>query len=84
MGAKPERGCWAVETAGSPEVVITTCLLGQAKLRGCEFRWAAPDEDGPLVGHRASGDQVSIIHVDHPPRRIQPRLPGRTPVDITR
>jgi hypothetical protein len=47
----------------SPDVVIAKGLLDQAKLRGFEFRRVAPGEDGPLVGHRGSGDRVDIIHL---------------------
>jgi hypothetical protein len=40
-----------------------TCLLDQAKLGGFVFRQVAPGEDGPLVGHRLSGDRVDVIHL---------------------
>jgi hypothetical protein len=47
----------------SPDVVIAKRLLDHAKLRGFEFRRAAPGEDGPLVGQRMSGDWVDIVHI---------------------
>jgi hypothetical protein len=47
----------------SPDVVIAKRLLEQVKLRGFVFRRVAPGEDGPLVGHRVSGDRVDIIHI---------------------
>jgi hypothetical protein len=42
----------------SPDVVIAKRLLDHAKLRGFEFQWIAPDEDGPLTGSRVSGNWV--------------------------
>ncbi len=47
----------------SPDVVIAKGLLDQAKLCGFVFRRVAPGEDGPLVGHRVSGDLVDVIHI---------------------
>ena len=47
----------------SPDVVIAKRLLDHAKLRGFEFRRAAPGEDGPLVGQRMGGDWVDIVHI---------------------
>jgi hypothetical protein len=48
----------------SPDVVIAKRLMDHAKLRGFEFQRIAPGEDGPLVGNRASGDWVDIIHIE--------------------
>ena len=45
----------------SPDVVIAKQLLDQAKLRGFEFRRAAPGADGPLLGHRVSGDWMDVV-----------------------
>jgi hypothetical protein len=47
----------------SPDVVIAKRLLNQVKLRGFVFQRVAPGQDGPLVGHRVSGDQVDTIHI---------------------
>jgi hypothetical protein len=47
----------------SPDLVIAKQLLDQVKLRGFVFRRLAPGEDGPLMGHRVSGDRVDIIHI---------------------
>lgn len=47
----------------SPDVVIAKRLLDQIKLRGFVFRRVASGQDGPLVGHRVSGDRVDIIHI---------------------
>ncbi|MGH3754343.1 MAG: hypothetical protein ACRDRP_16920 [Pseudonocardiaceae bacterium] len=47
----------------SPDVVIAKGLLDQAKLRGFAFRRTAPGEDGPLMGHRVSGNWVDILHI---------------------
>lgn len=47
----------------SPDLVIAKQLLDQTKLRGFVFRRLAPGEDGPLMGHRVSGDRVDIIHI---------------------
>jgi len=47
----------------SPDVVIAKRLLDHAKLRGFAFQRAAPGEDGPLVGKRAGGAWVDIIHI---------------------
>jgi hypothetical protein len=54
----------------SPDVVIAKQLLDQAKLRGFEFRRAAPGEDGPLLGHRVSGDWMDVVQDD---ARLCPR-----------
>ncbi len=48
----------------SPDLVIAMRLLDHAKLRGFEFRRGAQGEDGPLVGHRVSGNWVDTIHID--------------------
>ncbi|MGH3872101.1 MAG: hypothetical protein ACRDSR_11415 [Pseudonocardiaceae bacterium] len=48
----------------SPDVAIAKRLLDQAKLRGFQFRRIAPDQDGPLVGHRISAGWVDLIHID--------------------
>ncbi len=48
----------------SPDLVVAKRLLDQAKLRGFEFWRVAPDEDGPLVGHRVTGDWADEIHLD--------------------
>ncbi len=48
----------------SPGVVIVKQLLDQAKLCGFEFQRIAPDQDGPLVGHRISAGWVDLIHID--------------------
>jgi hypothetical protein len=45
-------------------VVIAKGLLDQVKLRGFVFRRAASGEDGPLVGHRVSGDRVEGSALD--------------------
>lgn len=47
----------------SPDVVTAKRLLDQVKLRGFVLRRVAPGQDGPLVGHRVSGDRVDIIHI---------------------
>jgi hypothetical protein len=47
----------------SPDVVIAKRLLDHAKLRGFASRRAAPGADGPLVGKRADGAWVDIIHL---------------------
>jgi hypothetical protein len=44
--------------------VIAKRLLDELKLRGFEFRRAAPGVDGPLVGNRISGDSVDHIHIE--------------------
>lgn len=62
----------------SPDVVIAQRLLDYVKLRGFEFWRAAPGEDGPLVGHRVSGDWVDIIHIEG----FKPRLPGLASANI--
>ena len=48
----------------SPDVVTAKRLLDDLALRGFEFRRAAPGEDAPLVGNRASGHWIDIIHLD--------------------
>ena len=48
----------------SPDLVIAMRLLDQAKLRGFEFWRDAPGEDGPLVGHRVSGNWADLIHIE--------------------
>jgi hypothetical protein len=50
--------------ADSPDLVIAKQLLDELKLRGFEFRRAAPGVDGPLVGNRVSGDSVDLIHIE--------------------
>jgi hypothetical protein len=47
----------------SPDLVIAKRLLDNLKVRGFEFRRAAPDEDGPLVGSRAGGDWIDMIRI---------------------
>lgn len=47
----------------SPDLVIAMRLLDHAKLRGFQFRRAAPGVDGPLVGNRVSDDWVDIVHI---------------------
>lgn len=39
-------------------------LLDVLKLRGFAFRRTGPGEDAPLVGNRASGHWIDIIHLD--------------------
>jgi hypothetical protein len=53
-----------MEIPDSPDVVIAKRLLDHATLGGFTFQRAAPGEDGPLVGHRASGDWVDLIHIE--------------------
>lgn len=48
----------------SPDLVIAMRLLDYLKLSGFQFRRDAPGEDGPLVGHRAIGDWVDVIHIE--------------------
>lgn len=48
----------------SPDLVIAMRLLDHAKLCGFEFRRGSPGEDGPLVGHRVSGNWVDIVHIE--------------------
>ncbi|HET9253936.1 MAG TPA: hypothetical protein VFO16_01895 [Pseudonocardiaceae bacterium] len=50
-------------TTDSPDLMIAKRLLDYAKQSGFEFRRAAPGEDGPLVGHRASGSWEDLIHI---------------------
>ncbi|MGQ0773683.1 MAG: hypothetical protein ACT4NY_04555 [Pseudonocardiales bacterium] len=47
----------------SPDLVIAMRLLDHLKLRGFQFRRSAPGEDGPLVGHRVTGDWVDTIGI---------------------
>ena len=61
--AVTERGM-ATNGDDSPDVVIAKRLIDHAKLRGFEFQRIAPGEDGPLVGNRASGGWVDIIHIE--------------------
>lgn len=49
--------------ADSPDLVIAMWLLDHLKLRGFQFHRAAPGVDGPLVGHRVSGDWEDTIHL---------------------
>ncbi|MDQ3763834.1 MAG: hypothetical protein M3460_20150 [Actinomycetota bacterium] len=39
-------------------------LLDELKLSGFQFQRVALGEDGPLVGHRVSGDWVDLIHIE--------------------
>ncbi|HEY6422093.1 MAG TPA: hypothetical protein VIY28_02350 [Pseudonocardiaceae bacterium] len=50
--------------ADSPDVVIAKRLVDHLKLRGFEFRRAAPGVDGPLLGNRVSGHWVDMIHIE--------------------
>lgn len=50
--------------ADSRQLVIAMRLLDHLKLCGFAFRRAASGEDGPLVGHRVSGDWVDTIHIE--------------------
>lgn len=50
--------------ADSPDLVVAMRLLDDLKLRGFQFQRAAPGEDGPLVGHRISGNWAGLIHVE--------------------
>ncbi|MGH3898928.1 MAG: hypothetical protein ACRDTA_11900 [Pseudonocardiaceae bacterium] len=50
--------------ADSRDVVIAKRLLDHLKLRGFQFRRAAPGEDGPLMGNRVTGDWVDMIHIE--------------------
>jgi hypothetical protein len=45
-------------------VVTAKRLLDDLALHGFAFRRAAPGEDAPLVGNRASGHWIDIIHLD--------------------
>ena len=47
----------------SPDLVIATRLLDQAKHSGFVFQRAAPGEDGPLVGQRIGGSWIDVIHI---------------------
>jgi hypothetical protein len=53
-----------VVTDDSPDVMLAKRLLDHAKLCGFQFRRAALGEDAPLVGNRASGNWVDLIHID--------------------
>jgi hypothetical protein len=50
--------------ADSPDLMIAKRLLDHAKLCGFEFRRIAPGEDGPLVGHRVTGDWEDEIRIE--------------------
>jgi len=50
--------------AESPDLVLAKRLLDELKLRGFEFRRAAPGVDGPLVGNRSNGGPVDLIQID--------------------
>jgi hypothetical protein len=50
--------------AESPDLVLAKRLLDELKLRGFEFRRAAPGVDGPLVGNRINGGSADLIHID--------------------
>ncbi|MGH3899537.1 MAG: hypothetical protein ACRDTA_15105 [Pseudonocardiaceae bacterium] len=45
-------------------LVIAKRLLDELKLSGFQFQRVAPDEDGPVVGNRVSGDWVDLIHIE--------------------
>jgi hypothetical protein len=48
----------------SPDLVIAKRLLDYLKQGGFQFQRVAPGEDGPLVGHRVTGDWVDTIHIE--------------------
>jgi hypothetical protein len=48
----------------SPDLVIAMRLIDSLKLCGLEFRRGSPGEDGPLVGHRISGDRVDLVLIE--------------------
>lgn len=48
----------------SPDLVIAMRLLDSLKLCGFEFSRSAPGEDGPLMGHRISGDRVDLVLIE--------------------
>lgn len=48
----------------SPDLVIAMRLLDSLKLCGFEFRRGASGADGPLVGHRISGDRVDLVLIE--------------------
>jgi hypothetical protein len=48
----------------SVEVLIAKRLLDQLKSLGFQFRRVAPGEDGPLVGHRITGECVDLVHIE--------------------
>lgn len=48
----------------SPDLVVAMRLLDQLKLCGFQFRRVAPGVDGPLAGHRVSGDWADLIHIE--------------------
>ncbi|MGH3796498.1 MAG: hypothetical protein ACRDSP_16600 [Pseudonocardiaceae bacterium] len=50
-------------SADSPDLVIAKRLLDHLKRRGFQFQRVAPGEDGPLVGHRVSGNWEDTVHI---------------------
>lgn len=48
----------------SPDLVIAKRLLDYLKRGGFQFQRVAPGGDGPLVGHRVTGDWVDTIHIE--------------------
>ena len=60
----PARAGMVFEGADSPDLALAKRLLDDVKRRGFQLRRAAPGEDGPLVGHRVSGDCVDLIHIE--------------------
>ncbi|MGH4011217.1 MAG: hypothetical protein ACRDTH_24170 [Pseudonocardiaceae bacterium] len=48
----------------SPDVVTAKHLLDRLKVGGFEFQRIGPEEDGPLVGTRVSGDYLVLIHIE--------------------
>lgn len=48
----------------SPDVTTAKRLLDDLALRGFVFRRTGLGEDAPLVGDRASGPWIDIIHID--------------------
>ena len=55
---------WCPMEADSPDVVIVKRLLDHLKLDGFQFRRIAPGEDGPLMGNRATGAWIDLIHIE--------------------
>jgi hypothetical protein len=53
-----------METADSPDAVITKRLPDYAKQSGYTFQRAAPGEDGPLVGYRINDGWADLIHIE--------------------
>jgi hypothetical protein len=47
-----------------PDLAIAKRLLDSLKLCGFDFRRSCPGEDGPLVGHRISGDRVDLVLIE--------------------